>query len=184
MVRGHLKRVFAIVIFGLLPFSTETVVFTETRGSGVSASNLSRPFLFNLFEAMASILTFLSVWLFLFILAILWFPNRSTDQTGDHINIELANAERYFGIMPLGGERMRQDLNGRENRIRSLTYVSIFFLPFSFLASISAGTGTLWPTEFMLSVRLMARLPFSFQRALGASRSWIRWSHFALALPH
>jgi len=102
----------------------------------------------------------LSVWLFLFIIAILWFPNRTTNQPGEHINTELANAEREFGIMLLGGERMRQDLNGRENSIRSLTYISVFFLPFSFIASIFAGTGTFGPTEFMLSVRYTARLPF------------------------
>ncbi|KAK4167965.1 hypothetical protein QBC43DRAFT_126317 [Cladorrhinum sp. PSN259] len=165
IVRGHLKRAFAVVIVGLLAFSTETVVFIQTRGSGVSASNLSRPFLFNFSEAMASILAFLGVWLFLFIMAILWFPNRTTaDQPGDlHFNIELANAaERGFGVMLLGRERMvRQDLNVRENwRLRSLTFTSSFFLPFSFGVIMFTKTRTLGPTEFMSSVRFTARLPF------------------------
>ncbi|KAK4449806.1 hypothetical protein QBC34DRAFT_484742 [Podospora aff. communis PSN243] len=162
MVRGHRKRMFGVVIVGLLSFWIEAVVFVRTRGSAVTTSNLSRPFLFNFVDTMASILAFLGVWLFLFVLAILCFTSRVIDELEERTNDVLANAEREFGLIPVGGSNPQQDLHKMEadDFIRSLTYISIYFFPLALCAAILTGTGTFGETEFMLSSRATAHLPF------------------------
>jgi len=168
MIRGHLKRTVAVLVVGLLSFSAEAIVFFQTGGSGVSESNLSRPFLFNLFVTMVSILPFLAVWLLAFAVLILWLRKRRIHRPkhDEQVSIGLANAEREFGIADTTEENPRRGYtSGEMIETRSLTYISVFFLPLALGTSALSGSGALGLTEFMAALGWKARLPFFVPRS-------------------
>jgi hypothetical protein len=89
MFHGHLKRTLAVLAVGLFAFSTEAVVFVQTRGRfNVASSNLSRPFLFNFFEVMVCIIAFLALWACVFGGLMAWLRlERSQQQREGHVAV-------------------------------------------------------------------------------------------------
>lgn len=179
MSHGHMKRTLAVVIVGLLAFSTEAVVFVQTRGIRVSASNLTRPFLFNFFEAMASILIFLVVWISVFSIMILWLRLRIVNNPEEQIQLGSADPQLEADVrtalrsqvVDMGSAAMWENqlhaveaLQLAEAHIRegkAMAIFSIIFLPLQFLAalaSMGSPTGMFGSTIYMSSLSWAARL--------------------------
>lgn len=175
MFFGHLKRTLAVVVVGLLAFSTEAVVFIQTRGVSVSDTNLTRPFLFNFFEVMVSLVVFVAVWLTVFSVLIVWLRVRMIEGPEEQTELESADTELETEVRTA---LRRQDIDidtavrwanqqqstralhlmkaeARDgNPMRLLTLLSIFFLPLSLFASLaSMGTplGVFGVTSFIPS---------------------------------
>lgn len=175
MFFGHLKRTLAVVGVGLLAFSTEAVVFTQMRGVSVSDTNLTRPFLFNFFEVMVSLVVFVAVWLTVFSSLIMSLRLGTVEEPGEEIEMESVDTEVEMKVRAaLRGqaididsavrwENQRQSTRALQlteedarhgNPMRSLTLLSIFSLPllfFASLASISTPLGVLGETSFIPS---------------------------------
>ncbi|KAI6747623.1 hypothetical protein HG530_015731 [Fusarium avenaceum] len=192
MFFGHLKRTLAVVIVGLLAFSTEAVVFVQTRGVSVSDTNLTRPFLFNFFEVMVSLVAFVAVWLTVFSALIVWLQVRMIKGPEEQTELESADTELETEVRAaLRGQDIdidtvvrranRQqstrtlDLKTAEardrNTMRLLTLLSIFSLPLSFFASLaSMGTpmGVFGETSFIPSPNWSTTVLFFVPRSTTA----------------
>ncbi|RBQ64599.1 hypothetical protein FVER14953_08415 [Fusarium verticillioides] len=188
MFFGHLKRTLAVVAVGLLAFSTEAVVFTQMRGVSVSDTNLTRPFLFNFFEVMVSLVVFVAVWLTVFSILIMWLRLGVVEEPEEQIEMESTDIELEIEVRAaLRGQALDVDsavrwenqqqsamalqLTEEEardgNPMRSLTLLSIFFLPFSFfatLASTSTPFGVFGRTSFTPSPNSGATVLFFVPR--------------------
>ncbi|KAH7247457.1 uncharacterized protein BKA55DRAFT_571880 [Fusarium redolens] len=175
MCHGHLKRTLAVVVVGLLAFSTEAVVFVQTRGVRVSDSNLTRPFLFNFFEVMVSLLIFLGVWLSAFGIMVLWLRLRTIDTPEEQIYRESADSQLEMDIRStlrsqvgdinstlMWGNQLQAvetlqlgETDSLDQRVMMpLTMVSMVFLPLSLLvtlASMSFPTRIFGATSFISS---------------------------------
>ncbi|SPJ88928.1 uncharacterized protein FTOL_12823 [Fusarium torulosum] len=189
MFFGHLKRTLAVVAVGLLAFSTEAVVFMQTRGVVVSDTNLTRPFLFNFFEVMVSLVVLVAVWLTLFSILILWLRLRIIEGPEEQTELESADTELEMEVRTaLRGQDMDIDAAGRwgnqqqsaralrliesgardGNPMRFLTLLSILFLPLSFfacLASMGTPLGAFGETSFMPSPNWGATVLFFVPRS-------------------
>ncbi|KAF5656987.1 hypothetical protein FCIRC_13421 [Fusarium circinatum] len=93
MFFGHLRRTLAVVTVGLLAFSTEAVVFTQMKGVSVSDTNLTRPFLFNFFEVMVSLVVFVAVWLAVFSILIMWLRLGIVEEPEEQKEMESVDPE-------------------------------------------------------------------------------------------
>ncbi|KAG5752159.1 hypothetical protein H9Q70_005213 [Fusarium xylarioides] len=174
MFFGHLRRTLAVVAVGLLAFSTEAVVFTQMRGVSVSDTNLTRPFLFNFFEIMVSLVVFVAVWLTVFSSLIMSLRLGIVEEPEEQIEMESADIELEIEVRAaLRGQAIDIDSAVRwENQqqsaralqlteeardkipMRSLTLLSIFSLPIlllASLASISTPLGLFGETSFIPS---------------------------------
>ena len=189
MFFGHLKRTLAVAAVGLLAFSTEAVVFTQTRGVSVSDTNLTRPFLFNFFEVMVSLVVFVAVWLTVFSVLIIWLRLRIIEEPEEQIELESADTGLEMEVRGiLRGQAMDIDLAVRwENQhqsarslhltdadardvdpMQALTLLSILLLPLSVFASLlSAGAplGVFGETSFTPSPNWGAAVLFFVPRS-------------------
>ena len=173
MVHGHLKRTLAVLAAGLLAFSAEAIVFVQTTGSGVSVSNLSRPFLFNFFEIMVSILAFLGAWVSIFAMLIVWLRSRAIDQPESQIGLEPAETTTASNSHAGGEEeaeaaraKHRQEGWERDAKwMKALTMASFFFVPAGYVCSFFGAYGAFGVTDFMSSLSWTARLPFFVPRS-------------------
>ncbi|KAF5696585.1 hypothetical protein FMUND_15650 [Fusarium mundagurra] len=159
MYFGHLKRTLAVVAVGLLAFSTEAVVFTQMRGVSVSDTNLTRPFLFNFFEVMVSLVVFVAVWLTVFSSLIMSLQLGIVEEPEEEIEMESVDTELEIEVgEALRGQAIDMDSAVRwenqqqsaralqlteedarhGNPMRSLTLLSVFSLPFLFVASLAS----------------------------------------------
>ncbi|KAL9572061.1 hypothetical protein ACKAV7_003778 [Fusarium commune] len=172
MFFGHLKRTLVVVTVGLLAFSTEVVVFLQTRGVSVSDTNLTRPFLFNFFEVMVSLVVFVAVWLTVFSILIIWLRLRIIMEPEEQIELESADTDLEMEVRAaLRGQAMDIDSAVRwENQqqsaralhfteaeardgdpMRYLTLISIFFVPLTFFTSLGTPLGVFGETSFIPS---------------------------------
>ncbi len=173
MIHGHLKRTLAVLAVGLLAFSAEAMVFVQTRGSGVSVSNLSRPFLFNFFEVMVSILAFLTAWVSIFAMLIIWLRSRKIDPPESQVRLEPAESTMASNSHAVGEEaaeaaraKYRQERLERDAKsMKALTIASFFFIPTAYVFSFFGAYGVFGATDFMSSLSWTARLPFFVPRS-------------------
>ncbi|KAM0231986.1 hypothetical protein ACHAP5_010879 [Fusarium lateritium] len=170
MFFGHLKRTLAVATVGLLAFSTEAVVFVQTRGVSVSDTNLTRPFLFNFFEVMVLLVVFVAVWLTVLSVLIVWLQVRIIEGPEEQTEFESVNTEVETEVRAALRERdididaavrwAKQQQSTRavrardENPSRILALLSILLLPlslFASLASMATPFGVFGVTSFIPS---------------------------------
>ncbi|KAF5566598.1 hypothetical protein FNAPI_1058 [Fusarium napiforme] len=205
MFYGHLRRTLAVVAVGLLAFSTETVVFTQRRGVSVPDTNLTRPFIFNFFVVMVSLVVFVAVWLTAFSCLIMWLRLGVVEEPEEQIEMGSADIELEIEVgAALRGQAMDVDSAVRwenqqqsamalqlaeeeardEGPMRYLTLLSIFFLPFSFFATLASTSTPFGVLEKPASYHRRARvLPScsSFQGPRLILQNWTRWCRSVLA---
>ncbi|KAK4207013.1 hypothetical protein QBC37DRAFT_299647 [Rhypophila decipiens] len=152
-VRRFPRRVVAVLAVGFLAFSTETMIFAQTSGIAVVESNLTRPFLFNFFEIMVTILAIICLSLLgLFVLAV---------RPGDGLGRELQDLadEEILQMQP--DNEARALLFHREARIISaIQPLSVITSVLSGIAATLAGSGILGTTKVMQSFSWGERLLF------------------------
>jgi hypothetical protein len=162
----------------LFAFSTEAVVFVQTAGSfRVTASNLSRPFLFNFFDIMVSIIAFLVLWTCLFggmmvwLRLARWMEQCEVAAADARLRVRCRAAVRSLG--PAGsalGARCNPERHANACRVLSatheddtwrrwarkrkrramslLTFASVPFICLSLVASALAPFGTFGLTDY------------------------------------
>ncbi|KAF4499920.1 hypothetical protein FAGAP_3921 [Fusarium agapanthi] len=171
MFFGHLRRTLAVITVGLLAFSTEAVVFMQMKGVSVSDTNLTRPFLFNFFEVMVSLVVFVAVWLTVFSILIMWLRLGIVEEPEEQIEMESVDSELEIEVRAaLMGQALDIDSavrlenqqqsasvlqlaeeEARRNPMRYLTLPSIPLSLFATLASISTPLGAFGETSFIPS---------------------------------
>jgi hypothetical protein len=171
MLRGQVKRMLLTVAAGLLAFLPEAALLILTSGLQVSQSNLSRPFLFNFFEVMVAIFSFLFIWgMMLAIILLFWPTRRQAAATADRLEQQVAMTDRalrrqvYSEVVEDVDYELQSSVNDRAvhqgDNIRVLTMASMFFLPATFISSVFGATGFFGPTSYMSTQDWAWRLPF------------------------
>ncbi|KAF5602445.1 uncharacterized protein FSUBG_7752 [Fusarium subglutinans] len=172
MFFGHLRRTLAVVTVGLLAFSTEAVVFTQMKGVRVSDTNLTRPFLFNFFEVMVSLVVFVAVWLAVFSIFIMWLRLGIIEEPEEQKEMESVDPELEIEVRAaLVGQALDIDsavrletqqqsamalqfTEGEARHGNAMRFLTLLSIPLSLLAtfaSISTPLGALGETSFIPS---------------------------------
>lgn len=157
---GGPRRAFAVVVAGLLAFSTEISLFIQTAGIEAATSNLGRPFLFNSLVTMVVILVmltfFLAVLLIIGIMAVdfrlrrlVAISDATRTEMEQTLSLKIANAQRV--------ERLTMWL---------AIIPSAVFAPSDLLVAILSATGWLEETTYIADEHGKTRLLFFIPRSM------------------
>ncbi|KAM7214015.1 hypothetical protein V8F06_010587 [Rhypophila decipiens] len=167
-IRRFPRRVVAVLVVGILAFSTETMIFAQTSGIAIVESNLARPFLFNFFDIIVTILVIISLSLLGLIILVAYSApkllatsrqqaGRPETSTGHELQ-DLADDE-VLQMHP-DSEAMKQLLNREARIISAIQPLSMITSVLSGIAAVLAGSGILGMTRVMQSFSWGERLLF------------------------
>ncbi|KAM7205940.1 hypothetical protein V8F33_000770 [Rhypophila sp. PSN 637] len=169
-IRRFPRRVVAVLVAGILAFSTETTIFAQTSGIAVVESNLARPFLFNFFEIMVTILVILCLSLLgltalvAYSVPKLLFTSRQQAGRPDaNIGHELQDlADEEILQMQPDNEAMALPSHRGARRLYAMVPLITILAILSAIGgpSVSAGSGILGMTQVMQSFSWGERLLF------------------------
>jgi len=162
------RRAVGVLLAGLLAFSTETMIFAQTSGIAVVESNLARPFLFNFFDVMVTILVILG----LSLLGLIVLAVHSVSRLLARGLLQAARQEQSPGQelqnmtddevlqIPPDNEARAEQFRRQIRILDAMTPLLIVMMLLSGIATSSAGTGLLGMTNLMESLNWGERLSF------------------------